>query len=334
MSSHGSARTTDELAHHFAALSPKTGVDLRRATTLRVGGAAQLFVALDSVAAVEQALSLCEAAGVALTLVGLGSNVVVPDEGVRGLVARLGGALAHVTLAGGAPLEPVDSPSRTGELLIEAGAGAVNAHLVRDLHRAGYVGAEFLALVPGTVGGAVVMNAGTRWGELSGILDAVAVVDARHGHRWIAATELGMSYRHTALPKGAVVVGARLRVTPGDTVDAAQRVKDEKAYREATQPYKLATNGSVFANPPGDAAGRLIDAAGLKGTRDGEAQISEKHANWIVNTTGRASAASVLRLMALARRTVRERFGVVLRPEVRLLGGEQPMAGVLDALDA
>src|SRR5690606_14886467 len=203
-------------------------VPLRRFSTMRVGGSADIFGQIHSAEALHRVLVRLDDAKVPFTVIGLGSNLVMADEGVRGLVARLGGALSGVRTEG----EGV-GPTGSGDIIAELGAGTVNAHAVRDLHAAGLVGAELLALVPGTVGGAVAMNAGARWGELSDILDSIEVVDT-DGSRWLDADSLDLSYRHCVLPESAWVTRARVRLQPGDTSEAARRVRDEKAYREAT----------------------------------------------------------------------------------------------------
>jgi UDP-N-acetylmuramate dehydrogenase len=172
------------------------------------------------------------------------------------------------------------------------------------------------------------MNAGTALGEAKdALLEAELVLPAAPGdaaptRRWLAAAELGLSYRRSELPEGAIVTAARWRVSDG-TPGMRERLAEVLAYRKRTQPLTMPSCGSVFANPPGDHAGRLIEAAGLKGRRVGGAQVSEQHANWIVNT-GAATAADMRALMALCVAEVAARFGVTLRHEVRLLGDWEP----------
>lgn len=316
---------TDELEEHVQNL--RFNVSMRRYTTMRVGGNADIFGYIESAESLAAVRRILAEAGVPLTMLGLGSNTIVHDDGVRGVVVRLRGDLTGVYL----PSEDGPAPEPGTSVLAEIGAGTVNAHAVRDMHNLGLIGAEFLALVPGTLGGAVVMNAGTRWGELSDVLHAVEVIDDT-GLRWISAEDLEMSYRHCELPKNSVVTRARVELEYGDAATAERKVRDEKAYREATQPYKLATSGSIFTNPPGDFAGRLIEAVGFKGKQIGEAVISPKHANWIVNL-GSARAEHVLELMADARRQVYESFGIWLTTEVRLLGGSGSIVTELAAID-
>ncbi|WP_283809648.1 UDP-N-acetylmuramate dehydrogenase [Lujinxingia vulgaris] len=282
---------------------------LYRRSSLRIGGAARRFVEVGSL---EDAMLLLAAVGPdwrRLVWVGLGSNTLFPDEGIDGVVVRMSGELATWQL---------DASRAT------VGAGAVNAHLVRGLLREGWVGAEFLSLIPGTFGGAVALNAGTRERELSEVLESctLARVDEEKGAWHVGtypASELKLSYRHAGLSDGDVVLSGVLKVERGDVEEAKSRVRQDKERRNRTQPYRLASVGSTFANPQGDFAGRLIEAVGLKGHRVGGAQISELHANFFINA-GDATAADFIALMALARHRVREEFGVELRPEVRFVG--------------
>ncbi|MCA9563941.1 MAG: UDP-N-acetylmuramate dehydrogenase, partial [Myxococcales bacterium] len=187
--------------------------------------------------------------------------------------------------------------------------------------------------VPGTLGGAVAMNAGTRSGELGDVLVSVRVMGPDGTIQDLDHARLGFAYRTANVPAGSLVVSARLRATVGGVDEGKARVREEREYRNRTQPYSSPSAGSVFRNPEGDHAGRLIEAAQLKGTRRGGAQISPLHANFIVTEEG-ATAADVLELMALARREVRTQFGVQLHPEQRLLGfSEHSVLNLLDQLE-
>lgn len=283
------------------------------ATTMRVGGVAALLLDAYTPAAVAAALPCLNA--VPCAVVGLGSNLILPDEGFPGVVLRLSGALKQPTP------DLTQDPNNDHAASVTFGAGVPNAHAVRALHSLGWVGLEHVALVPGTLGGAVAMNAGTKHGEISAALLAAEVATPDGTLRWLDAADLRLSYRTAHLPPGAVITRARAHVRRADPqgLAAAQaQVQAEKQYRAATQPFKLATSGSIFRNPPGDYAGRLIEACGLKGHRVGEAVISPMHANWIVNEGG-ARAADVVALIDAARVAVWQRFGVALHPEVRLL---------------
>ena len=297
----------------------RAGEPLSKRTSLRIGGEASWWVEPHSQDELEQILELCCIHEIPHHVVGLGSNTLFPDEGIDGVVIRLQGAFSSWRVV---------EECEKGDVLVEIGAGCVNAHLVRGLLSEGFVGAEFLMLIPGTFGGAVAMNAGTREADLGGILEEVSYVvlpkaarDRGDCQRVRAASqELGISYRHVDLPAGAIVTSATIRVSRGDVELARKAAQDDKDRRNATQPYRLASVGSTFANPPGDYAGRLIEAVGLKGERIGGAQISTLHANFFINESKQATAADFLRLMARARVMVRQRFGVELRPEVKWVG--------------
>jgi UDP-N-acetylmuramate dehydrogenase len=280
-------------------------------TTYKIGGPARWLLEIDLRAAVSPALAVLAQYGVRWHILGNGSNVLVADRGLDGAIVHLaaGGELDRVAL--------VRDARGPGLHRLEAGAGVSVTRLLRTAKDEQLGGLWVLGGVPGTVGGAVRMNAGTRWGDLGSVLEAAEVADAA-GARWWPASELGLAYRHAALPAGSVVTSARFAV--GDADEATRGKLDEVlAHRRATQPLQVPSCGSVFANPPGDAAGRLIEAAGLKGTIIGGAQISTQHANWITNLGG-ASAADVRALMDAATRAVEVQFGVTLRAEVQLLG--------------
>lgn len=304
---------------------PDLGVDLsaheplNRHASLRVGGPASVWAEVGTAAGLKAVLSTAVSEDWPYYVVGLGSNVVFPDEGIDGVVIRLVGELAEWAIE---ETREVDGSQRA---VVEVGAGAVNAHLVRGLLDAGWVGAEFLNLIPGTFGGAVALNAGTKEAELRSILREVDLMvrgsgdDDRFERRRLQPDALNLTYRHSELPDGAVVVGGRIEVRRGDTQAASERIQKDRERREETQPYRLASVGSTFANPEDGYAGALIDEAGLKGTRIGGARISEHHANFFINEDD-ASSEDVLRLMALARVRVRQQFGIELRPEVRFVG--------------
>ncbi len=279
----------------------------------RVGGRAAALVCPNSIAEVAATLRVLAENGTRYAVIGWGSNLICSDDGFDGVVIKLGEGLRYV--------EPLGLGGEQGAASqrVRVGAATMNNHLVRELHKAGLSGAECLALVPGTFGGAVAMNAGTRAGEVKDIVESVTVVLPSGDIQELDAADLGFRYRHADVPRGAIVVEGVIRAAVGGVEAGREQVKEERAYRNRTQPYSLPSAGSVFRNPEGDHAGRLIEAAGLKGTRIGGAVISMLHANFIVTETG-AKAADVVALMELARRTVREQFGVELRAEQRLLG--------------
>ncbi len=274
--------------------------DLSRYTTLGTGGPARAFAQPRSIAEVEELLRR----GGPVATVGLGSNLLVADEGVDALVLKLAGDLAAVELAGD---------------LVRAGGGAANAVVLHRARTAGLGGFEFACAIPGTIGGGIWMNGGAYGGDFSQVL-VRALVATANGTGWLTPEELGLSYRHSDLRHGQVVVQAELRLTPRPPDEIKSTVRDLNARRKAAQPTNRRTFGSVFKNPEHElSAGRMLDACGLKGFRIWGAQVSPKHANFIENAGG-ARTADALALMAGARRRAREEFGVELVHEVELLG--------------
>jgi UDP-N-acetylmuramate dehydrogenase len=269
-----------------------------------VGGAADRFFAPRNLAELQAFLASGEALA-PLTWVGHGSNLLVRDGGLDGTVI--------CTRRGPKALERLD------DLRVRAEAGVPSARLSRFCAEAGLTGAEFLAGIPGSLGGAVAMNAGAYGGEVADILEAVELIDGTGAIRVAPAAELRLAYRHAEIPAGEWVVAARIRLTRGDAEAVRARTRALLERREHSQPVHLANAGSVFRNPPGDHAARLIDAAGLKGTVIGGAEVSEQHANFIVNR-GAATAADIEALIRYVRERVAEDSGVRLEPEVRLVG--------------
>ena len=280
------------------------GVELSRFTTLGTGGPARAFARPESVAEVEQLLGWAAERELAVATVGLGSNLLVADDGVDALVLKLAGELAAAEI--------------DGELL-RAGAGAANAVCLHRARAAGLGGFEFACAIPGTIGGGVWMNGGAYGGEFSQVLERALVVTAE-GAGWLTPAELGLSYRHSDLRHGQVVVRAELRLRPRPSEEIKAEVRELNARRKAAQPTNRRTFGSVFKNPEHElSAGRMLEACGLKGHQIGGARISPKHANFI-ESAGVARTADAIALMAEARRRARERYGVELRHEVEFLG--------------
>ena len=281
------------------------GVELARYTTLGTGGPARAFARPESVAEVEELLRWAAEQGMPVTTVGLGSNLLVADDGVDALVLRLAGELAAVTTDGD---------------LLRAGGGAANAVCLHRARTAGLGAFEFACAIPGTIGGGVWMNAGAYGGDFSQVLERalVATVD---GTGWLTPAELGLSYRQSELQHGQVVVQADLRLRSRPPEEIRAEIRELNARRKAAQPTNRRTFGSVFKNPAHElSAGRMLEACGLKGHRIGGAQISPKHANFIENAGG-ARTADAIGLMVEARRRAREQFGVELEHEVEFLGG-------------
>ena len=281
------------------------GVELAGFTTLGTGGPARAFARPETEAEVEEALRWASERGLEVATIGLGSNLLAADDGVEALVLKLAGSLAAVVVDGD---------------VVRAGGGAANAVALHRARAAGLGGFEFACAIPGTIGGGVWMNGGAYGGEFSQVLERVRVVSA-DGSGWFTPAELGLSYRHSDLRHGQVVVEAELRLEPRDPAEIKATVRELNAQRKAAQPTNRRTFGSVFKNPEHElSAGRMLEACGLKGHRIGGAQISPKHANFIENAGG-ARTADALALMAEARRRAHEQYGVELRHEVELLGG-------------
>jgi UDP-N-acetylmuramate dehydrogenase len=282
---------------------------LGRHTTLGVGGPADLWLEPEDAADLSAALSVVRRSRTPYCVLGGGSNVLVGDKGIRGLVVRL--------LPDFAPLE---SEERGEIVRVVFPAGMATTAVRRYARERGLVGPEFLIGIPGTLGGAIQMNAGTRIGEMVDVVDGAEVAHP-DGTRWIDAEAFEFAYRHAVVPPGGIVTRIALLFRHADAaaVRAAQaRAKEELEKRHATQP-KGKSAGSMFKNPPGDYAGRLIDAAGLKGKRIGGAHVSEVHANFLMND-GTATARDLLDLVELCRREVSDLFGVRLELEVKLMG--------------
>jgi len=274
--------------------------DLSRYTTLGTGGPARELAQPESVAEVEELLRR----DVPVATIGLGSNLLVADEGVDALVLKLAGGLAAVE---------VDGP------LLRAGGGAANAVCLHRARAAGLGGFEFACAIPGTIGGGIRMNGGAYGGDFSQVLERALVATA-DGTGWLTPAELGLSYRHSNLRHGQVVLQAELRLAPRPSEEIKAAVRELNARRKEAQPTNRRTFGSVFKNPDHDlSAGRMLEACGLKGHRIGGAQISPKHANFIENAGG-ARTEDALALIAEARRRAREQYGVELVHEVQLLG--------------
>lgn len=295
------------LRRHLAG-EVKEDEPLAQRTSVRVGGRAELWVRPTSLAEVELCVREAAQRGRPATVLGGGANTLVADEGVEGLVLRL------------PALEERAEFTEEGARFT-LGAGQPIAVVARLMKEHDLVGAEFLAGIPGTLGGAVAMNAGTKHGELARVCTEVECVTPE-GTTWLPREALEFGYRRSTLPARGVVTRVRIalgRASPEALAASREAMRADLDYRRRTQPLELPTFGSVFTNPPGDFAGRLIEAAGLKGARRGGAQLSEKHGNWIVNHGG-ATAAEVRSLMTLAQDEVRARFGVQLHAEVKLVG--------------
>lgn len=276
---------------------------MSRHTSLKVGGPADYFVRVASEDDLRGAVLVARQHELPVFMLGGGTNLLVSDRGMRGVV-----------------LENAWSEASVDGDVVTASSGTPLAHVAAVATRSGIVGLEWMATVPGTVGGAVHGNAGAFGSETADVLVDAELMDLE-GESWAAANEdLRFAYRTTALQGTPTsVLRARFRGAPGDRAAAVRRIKEIANARAAKQPLAQPNTGSIFRNPPGDFAGRLIEASGLKGRRVGAAMVSEKHANFIVNT-GEASASDVLELMRLCQREVRDRFAIDLVPEVEVVG--------------
>jgi UDP-N-acetylenolpyruvoylglucosamine reductase len=296
----------------MSSASPPPGVErdapLARLTTVRTGGPADYLAKVESQARLADLLAWADREGLAVGVVGSGSNLLVADDGYRGLVVKLGGSLAEI--------------EQQGDRLV-CGGGARLPQAAARAARAGLTGLEFGVNIPGTVGGAVKMNANAYGGDLSRVLEWVEIASPDGSERR-QPEELGFAYRSSALGPREIVARASFSLDPAEPEAVKATLAEMRAARKAAQPSGVKTFGSTFKNPDdpaagGRSAGVLLDEAGCRGLQVGGARFSEKHANFVENT-GDATTADVIALMAEGRRRVRERFGVALEPEVQFLG--------------
>jgi UDP-N-acetylmuramate dehydrogenase len=277
---------------------------LARHTTYRIGGPAALFVECATVADLSAATSILLEEQVEWTVLGKGSNVLAADTGYEGAIVTLGRDFKRHSIDGDH---------------LRSGAGVILAAVVQDAFKVGLSGLEFAVGVPGTVGGALAMNAGSRDEWIGAIVESVTVFTPGVGLAGVRGPEVTWGYRRSDLPSRGIIVEAVLRVIESDQVDIRRAMEASLRRRKRTQPLKMPSAGSVFVNPEGDSAGRLIEAAGLKGASVGGAMVSDVHCNFIVNVGG-ATAADVVALVRLIRDTVKDTNGIELRPEIRFLG--------------
>lgn len=283
----------------------RAGAPLAPVTWFRVGGPAEWLARPEDAADLVDLLRGLPAA-MPLTVIGAASNLIIRDGGLPGVVLRLGGAFGAVEVEADG---------------VVAGAAALDANVAEHAAAAELAGLEFLCGIPGSIGGAVAMNAGAYGAEVKDVLDWAEVATATGVER-LPADAFRFAYRHATLPPGpAVVVRARFHATPGDPAAIAARMAEIRAAREATQPVRARTGGSTFKNPAGHSAWQLVDAAGCRGLRLGAAQVSEKHCNFLINTGG-ATAAELEALGEEVRARVLAHSGVTLEWEIRRIGVE------------
>jgi UDP-N-acetylmuramate dehydrogenase len=291
------------------------GYPLAPRTSMKVGGAARLYVRPRDRQALVDCLRVLCGAGIGWMTLGAGSDTIVGDGGIDGAVIRLEKDFC------------ADEVEEFGDhVSLTMGAGAPTARFVQLAREQNCVGVgSWAAGIPGSIGGMVALNAGTPAGSMSDHLEAVEIA-VPAGLFWLGADKLRLGYRSCTLPAGAVLTRARCRVRHGSDAERASELRASRLdldKRRASQPLTQPNSGSMFVNPPGNFAGRLIEAAGLKGARRGGAQISPRHANFIVNL-GEATAADVVELIALAQKSVFNATGILLRPEVKLAGTFTP----------
>jgi UDP-N-acetylmuramate dehydrogenase len=289
-------------------LKVKVSEPLARYTSMKIGGPADFFVEVENQAALSQLLSFLSQHGMPSCLLGKGSNVLISDFGVEGVVVHLGGDFKRA-----------EWHDQGNDSWVEVGAAHAVTQLVREAARRGYGGLEFAEGIPGTVGGALVMNAGAYGSEFEKVVDLVQGMNGEGTPVQFTREEMKFSYRDSHLPAGTVVTRLRLHLDREETSRVSSKVRELVTKRKSSQPSGYPNSGSMFRNPTGDYAGRLVEAAGLKEKQIGRAQISAKHGNFIVNLGG-ASAEDIRQLMELARAEVQAKFGVDLIPEVKLLG--------------
>ena len=283
----------------------QAGIPMRELTTMRVGGAADCVVHAANEQDIAKVVRTCRENGLLLTLVGRGSNLVVRDGGLRGVALHLGAEFSRVTVEGDC---------------VTAQAGATLGALARTAQQHGLAGLEFAEGIPGSVGGGVYMNAGAYGGQLSDVLTEVELLRDGMAVR-VPASEMDFGYRHSLLSDRpeAVVLSAVFRLTPGDRETIREKMRDLMARRKASQPLEWPSAGSTFKRPTGYFAGTLIDQCGLKGLTVGGAQVSEKHAGFVINTGG-ATCADVKELIRQVQERVLAEKGVRLEPEVKIIG--------------
>jgi len=280
---------------------------LSRHTTYKLGGAAEVYVQPES----ERDLAILREAllhfsGMNVTVLGRGSNVLIADAGINGVVIRLGEGFNYFN----------ELSDRSG---VKAGGVVALPMLARWAGERGYLGLEFGVGIPASVGGAVRMNAGGHGSEIKEVLASARVFDLDSGPKDIEVADLGLAYRTSKLSPLEIVIEATFSLGRGDPDEIRERMNEISRWRRDNQPGGIPSAGSVFKNPPGNSAGRLIDEAGCKGMRVGGAEVSSKHANFFVASEG-AKSSDVVALMVMVRRRVFDRFGVLLEPEIRLVG--------------
>lgn len=294
---------------------------MKKHTTFRIGGPADYYAEPD-VSQISKLIEIAKACDMPVAVIGNGSNLLVGDKGIRGLVIGIGKGLSaiEVTEAVAQQSTVQDFTAQGNGHVITAGAGAILAAVAAKAAEASLSGLEFASGIPGSVGGAVVMNAGAYGGEIKDVLIDATVLTAEGELKTVTRDELDLSYRHSIVPKnGYIVLSARFRLTPKPQDEIKAYMAELRAKRVEKQPLEYPSAGSTFKRPEGYFAGKLIMDAGLRGYSVGDAQVSGKHCGFVVNK-GEATAADVLTLIKDVQETVLKQFGVKLEPEVKMIG--------------
>ena len=281
-------------------------VPMRDYTSLRIGGPADAIAFPKDEADLKHLLSFATSKGFKVYVIGAGSNILVRDGGIRGIVIN--------TTEGFTDAEWIEKEQR-----VVVGAGVRLSLLCKEASKRGLGGLEFAATIPATVGGAVWMNAGAYGGEMKDVVEGVEIMNPKGKKSFIPKTDIGFGYRRTELPHEGIIVRVHMRLHRAEPESIEQKIEEYKRRRQSTTPVGMPSAGSIFKNPEGMHAGKLIEEAGLKGVSIGGAKISEVHANYIVNT-GNAKAEDVLALIALMRDKVFAKTGIMLEPEIKVIG--------------
>ena len=298
-----------ELAELFGGKNVRIGESMAEHTTFRVGGPADYYVTPPDAESLAQGIALCKEKEIPYYIVGNGSNLLVGDKGWRGVIFQLCRTMDSITCR-----EEEDG------LWVQAGAGALLARVARFVSEKGYTGFEFAAGIPGSVGGGVMMNAGAYDGEIKDVIQWADVLDGSGQILRLSAEELGFGYRHSIImDKEYIVLEACFAFRKGDRDAIMHRVEELSEKRKTSQPLEYPSAGSTFKRPQGYFAGKLIQDSGLKGLTVGGAQVSQKHAGFVINIGG-ATAADVRELIRQVQERVKEDSGVTLEPEVRMIG--------------
>ena len=280
---------------------------MKEHTTFRVGGPADLFLMPKNAEGLKESIEILKKHDVPMMVIGNGSNLLVRDKGIRGAVIQVYNRMAEITVDGE---------------IIEAQGGALLSAVAAKAADASLTGLEFASGIPGSIGGAVVMNAGAYGGEMKDVLVSVDVLTKELEVKTIPAEELELGYRHSIVPEaGYIVLGAKLKLTKGEDAAIRGRMAELAEQRREKQPLQYPSAGSTFKRPEGYFAGKLVQDAGLKGKTIGGAQVSEKHSGFLINIGG-ATAQDILDLIAFCQKEVQTQFGVALETEVKIVGEE------------